>query len=314
MDWNKKSVLVTGGNGFLGSRVVYFLKQKGVKKIVIPNSKDCDLRLKENCNLITKNIDVVFHVAAHVGGIGLNKAKPGELFYDNLLMGTHLMEESRKNDVKKFISLGTICSYPKHIPQPITEDSLWMGYPEEVTAPYGLAKKMQLVQSMAYKQQYGFNSITVFATNLYGPGDNFNDNTSHVVPSLIKKIWYAKKQGKKHVSVWGDGTPTRDFLFVDDASEGLVLAAEQYNKTDPINLGTNIEISIKNLTKLIIKLMNIKLEIRWETNMPNGQPKRCINFEKAAKEIGFKPKVELEDGLKQTIAWFHSNFNFSDNV
>ena len=307
MDWSNKKVLVTGGNGFLGSHVVEALKKKGVHEVIIPNSKQHDLRLKENCNMITKNVDYVFHVAAHVGGIGLNKERPGELFYDNLVMGTHLMEEARKNGIKKFISLGTICSYPKLIAQPITEDSLWAGYPEEITAPYGLAKKMQLVQSMAYKQQYGFNSITVFVTNLYGPGDNFENNTAHVVPSLIKKIWKAKKENEKHVSVWGDGTPTRDFLYVDDAANGLILAAEKYDRTDPINLGTGIEISIKELVAMIMKIMDAKLEIKWETNMPNGQPRRCVSTEKASKEIGFKPEISLEEGLKRTIAWYEAN-------
>lgn len=309
MDWKNKSIVVTGGSGFLGSRVVDALKNKGAQKIIIPRSKDCDLRLKENCNLITKDVDYVFHVAAHVGGIGLNKKKPGELFYDNLVMGTHLIEESRKNGVEKFISLGTICSYPKFAPQPINEDSLWSGYPEEVTAPYGLAKKMQLVQSMAYKQQYNFDSITVFVTNLFGPNDNFADNTSHVVPSLIKKIWKAKNENQKNVSVWGDGTPTRDFLYVDDAAAGLVLAAEKYDSTDPINLGTGVEISIKELVDLIMKLMDVKLEIQWETNMPNGQPRRCVSIEKATREIGFRPKVNLEEGLKRTIEWYESSLN-----
>ncbi|MBM3910596.1 MAG: GDP-L-fucose synthase [Thaumarchaeota archaeon] len=310
MDWSNKTVLVTGGNGFLGSHVVKALKNKGAQKIIVPSSKQHDLRIKENCHLVTKDVDYVFHIAAHVGGIGLNKEIPGELFYDNLIMGTHLMEEARKNGVEKFISLGTICSYPKLISQPISEDSLWAGYPEEITASYGLAKKMQLVQSMAYKQQYGFNSITVFVTNLFGPGDNFEDSTSHVVPSLIKKVWQAKKNNKKYVSVWGDGTPTRDFLYVNDAANGLILAAEKYNKTDPINLGTGIEISIKELVELIMKIMGTKLEIIWETNMPNGQPRRCISTERAIREIGFKPEISLEGGLSRTIAWYETNLAY----
>jgi len=310
MDWSNKTVLVTGGTGFLGSRVVKALENKGIKKVIVPNSSQHDLRIKENCDLVTKDVDYVFHVAAHVGGIGLNKEIPGELFYDNLIMGTHLMEEARKNGVEKFISLGTICGYPKLTSQPITEDSLWSGYPEEITAPYGLAKKMQLVQSMAYKQQYGFNSITVFVTNLFGPGDNFNDNTSHVVSSLIKKVLMAKKNNEKYISVWGDGTPTRDFLYVDDAANGLILAAEKYNKTDPINLGTGIEISIKQLVELIMKIMDVKLEIRWDTNMPNGQPRRCVSTEKAIREIGFKPEISLEEGLHRTITWYKTNFTY----
>ena len=304
MNWNNKKILVTGGTGFLGSYVVKYLKNKGATDIISPNSKECDLRIKENCHLITKDVDYVFHVAAHVGGIGLNKKKPGELFYDNLVMGTHLMEESRKNGVKKFISLGTICSYPKLISQPIREDDLWDGYPEEITAPYGLAKKMQLVQSMAYKEQYNFNSITVFVTNLFGPDDNFEDNTSHVVPSLIKKILKAKQNNEKFISVWGDGTPTRDFLFVEDAARGLVRAAEKYDKTNPINLGTGVEVSIKDLVDLIMKVMNVNVKIKWDTNMPNGQPRRCVSTEKAFNEIGFRPQVTLEDGLRRTIEWY----------
>ena len=304
MNWNNKKILVTGGTGFLGSYVVKYLKNKGATDIISPNSKECDLRIKENCYSITKDVDYVFHVAAHVGGIGLNKKKPGELFYDNLVMGTHLMEESRKNGVKKFISLGTICSYPKLISQPIREDDLWDGYPEEITAPYGLAKKMQLVQSMAYKEQYNFNSITVFVTNLFGPDDNFEDNTSHVVPSLIKKILKAKQNNEKFISVWGDGTPTRDFLFVEDAARGLVRAAEKYDKTNPINLGTGVEVSIKDLVDLIMKVMNVNVKIKWDTNMPNGQPRRCVSTEKAFNEIGFRPQVTLEDGLRRTIEWY----------
>lgn len=307
MDWKNRKILVTGGTGFLGSHVIKNLMNKGAADIISPNSKECDLRIKENCSLITKNIDYVFHIAAHVGGIGLNKKKPGELFYDNLIMGTHLMEESRRNGVKKFISLGTMCSYPKLATQPIKEDSLWSGYPEEITAPYGLAKKMQLVQSKAYKEQYNFNSITVFVTNLFGPRDNFEDNTSHVVPSLIKKILKAKQNDEKFVTVWGDGSPTRDFLFVDDAAKGLVTAAEKYDKTEPINLGTGVEVSIKELVGLIMKIVNVNLEIKWKKDMPNGQPRRCVNTEKAFREIGFMPQITLEEGLRRTIKWYESN-------
>ena len=251
MDWENYSVLVTGGNGFLGSRIVSVLKKKGVKNIVAPHSKEIDLRLRENCSNITKNIDVVFHTAARVGGIGLNQEKPGELFYDNLMMGTNLMEESRKNGVKKFIALGTICSYPKFTPVPFNEENIWNGYPEETNAPYGLAKKMLLVQSQAYYQQYNFNSIVVFPTNLYGPNDNFEENSSHVIPALIKKIFFAKKTGKKNILVWGDGSPSRDFLYVEDAAEAIILAAEKYSKQDPINLGTGEEVTIKELVDKI---------------------------------------------------------------
>jgi len=306
MDWKEKKILVTGGMGFLGSNLVKSLNQLNPKIILNPSSKDCDLRFKENCNRITKDVDIVFHLAAHVGGIGLNKEKPGELFYDNLLMGTYLIDEARKNNVEKFISLGTICSYPKITNQPIKEEYLWEGFPEEVTSAYGLAKKMQIVQSMAYKQQYDFNSITIFVTNLYGPFDNFNENTSHVIPSIIHKIWNAKNNNKKFVDLWGDGTPTRDFLYCDDASNGLILAAEKYNKTEPLNLGSEVEVSIKELAQLIMKLMNVDLEIKWNSKMPNGQPRRCVSFEKANKEIDFLPSTFLEDGLKKTIQWYES--------
>ena len=311
MDWENYSVLVTGGNGFLGSRIVSVLKKKGVKNILAPHSKEIDLRLRENCSNITKNIDVVFHTAAKVGGIGLNQEKPGELFYDNLMMGTNLMEESRKNGVKKFIALGTICSYPKFTPVPFNEENIWNGYPEETNAPYGLAKKMLLVQSQAYYQQYNFNSIVVFPTNLYGPNDNFEENSSHVIPALIKKIFFAKKTGKKNIPVWGDGSPSRDFLYVEDAAEAIILAAEKYNKQDPINLGTGEEVTIKELVDKIQKIMNSNLEIEWETDKPNGQPRRCVSFERAKNEIGFFPKMSLDEGLRRTINWYKSQI---DNV
>jgi GDP-L-fucose synthase len=309
MDWENYSVLVTGGNGFLGSRIVSVLKKKGVKNILAPHSKEIDLRLRENCSNITKNIDVVFHTAAKVGGIGLNQEKPGELFYDNLMMGTNLMEESRKNGVKKFIALGTICSYPKFTPVPFNEENIWNGYPEETNAPYGLAKKMLLVQSQAYYQQYNFNSIVVFPTNLYGPNDNFEENSSHVIPALIKKIFFAKKTGKKNIPVWGDGSPSRDFLYVEDAAEAIILAAEKYNKQDPINLGTGEEVTIKELVDKIQKIMNTNLEIEWKTDKPNGQPRRCVSFERAKNEIGFFPKMSLDEGLRRTINWYKSQID-----
>jgi GDP-L-fucose synthase len=309
VNWKDKIVVVTGGSGFLGSRIVAILKEKGAKNIIIPRSKECDLRLKENCSMITKNADIVFHIAAKVGGIGLNQKKPGELFYDNLIMGTNLMEEARKNNVEKFVALGTICSYPKFTPLPFSEDSIWDGYPEETNAPYGLAKKMLLVQSQAYQQQYKFNSILVFPTNLYGPRDNFNDDTSHVIPALIKKIFLAKKNNTKQILLWGDGTPTRDFLYVDDAADGIVLAAEKYNKSEPINLGSGKEVSIKELANLLLELMNADLEIKWQTDRPNGQPRRCVSTEKATKELGFKPKMSLNEGLRHTIEWFESTIS-----
>jgi GDP-L-fucose synthase len=309
MDWSKKAVLVTGGSGFLGSRVVSILKERGVKNIVVPTSKEYDLRLKDNCNKVTKNIDIVFHLAAKVGGIGFNNENPGELFYDNLIMGTNIMEESRQNNVEKMIALGTICSYPKFTPIPFSENSIWEGYPEETNAPYGLAKKMLLVQSDAYRKQYQFNSVVVFPTNLYGPNDNFDDNSSHVIPAIIKKIMFAKKSKKPSVSLWGDGTATRDFLYVDDAAEGIILTAEKYSESVPLNLGTGIEISIKELAEKLLKITNANLEIIWETDKPNGQPRRCVDNQKAKNEIEFEPKISMDEGLKRTVEWYEAKFS-----
>ena len=309
MDWKSKNVLVTGGNGFLGSRLVKFLKEKNTKNIVIPDSKKHDLRNIDNCASMLKEVDIVFHLAAKVGGIGLNQSKPGELFYDNLMMGVNLMEEARKNKIEKFISLGTICSYPKFTPIPFQENSIWDGYPEETNAPYGLAKKMLLVQSQAYRQQYDFQSITVFPTNLFGPNDNFDEESSHVIPAIIKKIMSAIQNNIDHISLWGDGTPTRDFLYVDDAASGIILASEKYSDSKPLNLGSGREISIKNLAELIIKLMNVNLKIFWETDKPNGQPRRCVSIEKAKHEIGFESKTSLEEGLRLTIDSFLSKNN-----
>ena len=309
MNWKTKKVLVTGGNGFLGSSLVRSLKQLNPALLLTPSSSSCDLRLKENCKNITKDVDVVFHVAAHVGGIGLNKEKPGELFYDNILMGTYLIDEARKNGVEKFISLGTMCSYPKITPQPIKEEFLWDGYPEEVTSAYGLSKKMQIVQSLAYKQQYDFNSINVFVTNLYGRYDNFVGINSHVIPAMIEKFWNAKKNNLSFVELWGDGTPTRDFLYVDDAVDGLILAAEKYEDTLPLNLGSGDEISIEKLAFLIMNLFDLDLEIKWNSTMPNGQSKRCVSIEKAKNTINFNPKTSLEEGLKSTIEWYKKSYN-----
>ena len=309
MNWESKNILVTGGKEFLGSRLVQMLKEKNPKKITIPDSKKYDLRNVDNCKSVLQDIDVVFHLAAKVGGIGLNQSKPGELFYDNLMMGVNLMEEARKNKIEKFISLGTICSYPKFTPIPFKEDSIWDGYPEETNAPYGLAKKMLLVQSQAYRQQYNFESITLFPTNLFGQNDNFDEDSSHVIPAIIKKVLNAIQNKHDSISLWGDGTPTRDFLYVDDAAFGILLAAEKYSDPEPLNLGSGIEISIKDLATLIIKLMNANLKISWDVNKPNGQPKRCVSIEKAKNKIGFQPKISLEDGLKLTIDSFINKNN-----
>jgi GDP-L-fucose synthase len=303
-----KKIVVTGGSGFLGSRVVEILKKRGVKNIIIPRSENMDLRKQNNCEEITKNVDIIFHLAAKVGGIGLNQKNPGQLFYDNLIMGTHLMEEARKNNIEKFVALGTICSYPKFTPIPFKEESIWDGYPEETNAPYGLAKKMLMVQSQAYKQEYDFSSIVIFPTNLYGPKDNFDDEKSHVIPAIIKKMHYARINNSDTVSLWGDGTPTRDFLYVDDAAEGIVLSCEKYEDTDPLNLGSGNEVSIKELAETINRLMKTNLKINWETDKPNGQPRRCIDSTKASTKIGFKQKTDLETGLLNTIKWFEEEY------
>lgn len=304
LEWDKKTVLVTGGTGFLGSYVVDLLKQKGVKRIIVPSSKECDLTERTNCSAIVKDVHIVFHLAGKVGGIGLNREKPAELFYDNIMMGTQLIHEAKEAGVEKFIALGTICSYPKFAPVPFTEDSIWQGYPEETNAPYGLAKKMLLVQSQAYRQQYNFKSIVVFPTNLYGPKDNFDPTSSHVIPALILKVHNAKKNNSNQILVWGDGSPTRDFLYVEDAAQGIILAAEKYDDPRPINLGSGREISIKELVNTITKLMDYKGSISWDTSKPNGQPRRCVSNKRAEKELGFKPMVDLDEGLKRTIDWF----------
>lgn len=287
-----KKILVTGGSGFLGSRIVKLLQEKGVKDIIIPRSETCDLRKVENCAKITKDVDIVFHAAGNVGGIGYNKEHPASVFFDNIMMDTLMMEESRKNNVEKFIAIGTVCSYPKFAAVPFLEEQIWEGYPEETNASYGLSKKMMIVQSDAYKQEYDFKSIILIQTNLYGPEDNFDPNTSHVIPALIKKIYDAKKLKMKEIELWGDGSPSRDFLYVDDAANAAILAAERYEKTDPINIGSGREITIKELIELIQKLMNAEdLVINWNTEKPNGQPRRCLSIEKAKKEIGFTPKI-----------------------
>lgn len=306
-NWKNKNVLVTGGNGFLGSYVVDELRKKGANNIVIPTSKDCDLRLGTNCKKIVQDIDIVFHLAAHVGGIGLNKEKPAEMYYDNLMMGTQLLHESKEAGVEKFIALGTICSYPKFTPMPISEDSIWDGYPEETNAPYGMAKKMLLVQSQAYRHQYNFKSIVVIVTNLYGPRDNFDPSSSHVIAALIKKIYEAKHNNSNEIVVWGDGSPTRDFLYVEDAAYGVVLAAEKYDGEDPINLGSSEEISINELVQTIAQLMNFNGKIIWDKTKPNGQPRRKVSYRNAELKIGFMPKMSLREGLKQTIDYVMKN-------
>lgn len=303
-----QTILVTGGAGFLGKQVVKLVEQEQPKKIIVPRSKEYDLRQAEVVRqLFTDHeIDIVIHLAANVGGIGYNQAHPGELFYDNLLMGVHLMEEARKAGVKKFVAIGTICAYPKFTPVPFQEKDLWIGYPEETNAPYGLAKKMLLVQSQAYRDQYDFNSIYLLPTNLYGPGDNFNPDSSHVIPALIKKFVEAKNASTSEVVVWGTGAPTREFLFVEDAARGIVHATKQYDKSEPVNLGSQFEISIKELAQLIGKLVGYQGKIVFDSSKPDGQPRRKIDTSRATKEFGFTASVPFEEGLRQTIEWYQN--------
>jgi GDP-L-fucose synthase len=308
--WVNKKILVTGGAGFLGSHVVEkLIKERGVEpeNIRIPRSKDVDLRIWENCRKAVQDVDIVFHLAARVGGIGYNMKFPATLFYDNAIMGIQLMEAARQKGVEKFVTVGTICSYPKFTPVPFKEEDLWTGYPEETNAPYGIAKKLLLVQTQAYRQQYGFNASILFPTNLYGPRDNFDMDTSHVIPALILKMYHAKSIGSEQIVVWGDGTPTRDFLYVEDAAEGIVLAAEKYDKSEPLNLGSGREVSISELVELIRGLMSFEGTIVWDRSKPNGQPRRCVSIERAKKELGWSPRVSLEEGLRKTIQWFLSS-------
>ena len=301
-----KKILVTGGAGFLGSFVVEKLIARGVdkKNITIPRIEDCDLREKQSCKKVVAGADLLIHLAGNVGGIGKNMRIPGELFYDNIMMGVQIIEEARKAGVKKAVIIGTICAYPKFTPVPFKEDDLWNGYPEETNAPYGLAKKMLLVQAQAYRQQYGFNAIYLLPVNLYGPGDNFDPESSHVIPALIKKVYDAKTAGKDHIEVWGDGSASREFLYVEDAAEGICMAAERYEGAEPVNLGAGFEITIKKLTELICDLMNFKGSIRWEPSKPGGQPRRCLDVSRAERCFGFRARTKFPEGLKKTIAWY----------
>ncbi len=304
-----QKILVTGGAGFLGSRIIKELLQHGAaeQNIIAPRSSQFDLRRRENCLAVTKNIDLVIHAAGNVGGIGKNLEYPGTLFYDNATMGIEIIEAARQNGVKKVVCLGTICAYPKYTLVPFKEEDLWNGYPEETNAPYGVAKKMLLVQAQAYRQQFGFNCIYLLPVNMYGPGDNFQPESSHVIPAIIRKIVEAKEKGDTKIEMWGDGTPTREFLYVADAAEGVVLAALRYNKADPVNLGAGREISIKALVEMIGQLLDYKGEIFWNTTKPNGQPRRLLDTSRAAKEFQFKAKTSLETGIKETVDWFLKN-------
>lgn len=303
--WNNKRVLVTGGSGFLGGHLVEALQERGAK-VSSPSHKQYDLVDRDAVVKLYKDFpsDMVIHLAAVVGGIGINQKQPGKFFYDNLMMGALLLEYAKQVGIPKFVALGTICAYPKFTPVPFKEDDLWNGYPEETNAPYGLAKKMMLVQSQAYRQQYGYNSIFLLPVNLYGPRDNFDPKSSHVIPALIKKCVDAIESGADSIEVWGDGSPTREFLYVKDAVEGILLAAERYDKSDPVNLGSAFEISIKDLVELIAQETGFKGEIKWDKSKPNGQPRRKLDTSKAGKEFGFKSKTTFQDGLCQTINWY----------
>jgi GDP-L-fucose synthase len=307
--WNTRKALVTGGEGFLGSFVHEKLIEKGVndKNIKIPRSKELDLRIWKNCLKAVKDIDLVIHLAASVGGIGFNQKYPGILLYDNAVMGIQLMEAARLEGVKKFVAVGTVCAYPKLTPVPFKEENLWDGFPEETNAPYGLAKKLLLVQAQAYRRQYGFNAINPLLVNLYGPRDNFHLEHSHVIPALIRKMVDARNSKERSVVIWGSGSASREFLYVEDAAEGILLATEKYNKSDPVNIGMGKEIKIKDLVNLIAELTCFNGEITWDVSKPDGQPRRCLDVSKAKREFDFQAKTDFREGLLKTIQWYEKS-------
>lgn len=306
LDLATKRICVTGGAGFLGTHLIRRLKEHGAKEIFVPQYPEYDLvREADIIRMIdTAKPDIIIHLAAKVGGIGANREKPGEFFYDNLMMGVQLIHQSWLKGVEKFVAIGTICAYPKYTPIPFKEEDLWNGYPEETNAPYGLAKKMLLVQSQSYREQYGYNSIFLLPVNLYGPGDNFNPASSHVIPALIRKYLEAKEQGASEIVAWGDGSPTREFIYVEDAAEGIALATQKYNSSEPVNIGSSFEISIKDLTETIARLTGFNGTTRWDTTKPNGQPRRKLDTTRAREAFGFEAKTDFEEGLKRTIAWY----------
>jgi GDP-L-fucose synthase len=312
--WEGKRVLVTGGSGFLGTCLVEKLRAKSPQDIFVPRRKDYDLVEWDNVVRVYKDArpDIVLHLAGNVGGIGANRANPGRFFYDNLMMGVQLMEYGRRQGLSKFVALGTICSYPKHTPVPFREDELWNGYPEETNAPYGLAKKMLLVQSQAYREQYGFNAIFLLPVNLYGPNDNFNPETSHAIPAIIRKCVDAVNSGAKEVVLWGTGKATREFLHVDDAAEGILLASERYNSSEPVNIGAGMEISIADLATLIGRLSGFQGRIVWDSTKPDGQPRRSLDTKRAAEHFGFLARVPFEEGLRETIEWYRAHRSTAD--
>jgi len=309
MQWEEKRVIVTGGAGFLGSFLVEKLRERGCRHVVVPRSKEDDLRERDAIMRLYKEVQphIVIHLAAVVGGIGANRANPGRFFYDNAIMGIQLMEYARQFGVEKFVAVGTICAYPKFTPLPFREDDLWNGYPEETNAPYGLAKKMLLVQAQAYRAQYGFNVIYLLPVNLYGPRDNFDLETSHVIPALIRKCVDATKQGRGEIVLWGDGSPTREFLYVEDAAEGILLATEHYNGDQPVNLGTGEEVTIRDLAFMIAREAGFNGNFVWDTTKPNGQPRRCLDVTRARELFGFQAAHSLRDGIPNTLAWFKAN-------
>jgi GDP-L-fucose synthase len=297
-------IVVTGGGGFLGSRVVARLRERGAGDVAVPRSRELDLVERTNCRRAVQGADIVIHLAGRVGGIGFNRENPASLFFDNLMMGAQLMEEARRAGVEKFVAVGTVCAYPKFTPVPFHEDDLWNGYPEETNAPYGLAKKMLLVQAQAYRQQYGFNAVYLLPVNLYGPGDNFDPRSSHVIPALIRKIWSAKRNGEPSVEVWGDGSASREFLYVDDAAEAIVLATERYDGGEPVNIGAGREITIKDLVTLLSDIIGYRGRIAWDPSKPNGQPRRQLDVSRAERAFGFRARTDFEAGLRRTIEWW----------
>ena len=306
LDLSQKRLCVTGGAGFLGKHLIARLEHYGAKDIFVPRSADYDLVKGGDIARMIDDAqpDIIIHLAAKVGGIGANMEKPGEFFYDNLMMGVQLIHQAWQRGVEKFVAIGTICAYPKYTPIPFKEEEIWNGYPEETNAPYGLAKKMLLVQSQSYREQYGYNSIFLLPVNLYGPGDNFNPASSHVIPALIRKCLEAKERGDKQIVAWGDGSPTREFIYAEDAAEGIALATMRYNCSDPVNIGSSFEISIKDLTETIARLCEFEGDVVWDTSKPNGQPRRKLDTTRAKERFGFEAKTDFEEGLKKTIAWY----------
>ncbi len=309
LDFAQKRICITGGAGFLGQHLQARLRQMGARELFIPTYPEYDLVKAEDIARVYADArpDIVIHLAAKVGGIGANREKPGEFFYDNLMMGVQLIHQGWQFGLEKFVAIGTICAYPKYTPIPFKEEDLWNGYPEETNAPYGLAKKMLLVQSQGYREQYGFNSIFLLPVNLYGPGDNFDPASSHVIPALIKKCVEAREAGESEIVAWGDGSPTREFIYVEDAAEGIALATQRYNSSEPVNIGSSFEISIKDLTELIARLTGFEGSVRWDTTKPNGQPRRKLDTNRAKAAFGFEARTSFEEGLKRTIAWYEEN-------